>query len=134
MSVRSVPGSARDRVGGLAVRLQRWLLRSLQLMHLLLHLRHALSHALRHHPGWKHCLVVVGKLGSIGVLLGIGVGDGLVESASHGDMVGEICRQPAVEVCRSGLKMGGESSVLERKVVVLLFVHLLIDNILLGHT
>jgi len=75
----------------------------------------------------------MGELWSIRVLLSIGIGDGLVQSASHGDVVGEICRQSAVEVCRSGLKMGSESSVLERKVVILLFVHLLIDNILLCH-
>lgn len=76
----------------------------------------------------------MGELWSIRVLLRIGVGDGLVERASHRDVVGEICGQSSIEVRGSGLKMGGESSVLERKVVILLLVHLFVDDILLRHT
>ncbi len=59
-------------------------MQSLHWIHLLRHLSHTLSH----HGGWKHRLLVVGELWSIRVLLSIGVGDGLVERASHRDVVG----------------------------------------------
>ena len=78
--------------------------------------------------------MVVGKLGGVRILLGIGVGDGLVQSTSHGNMVREVCRQPSVEVSGTGLQMSGQSSVLHWEVVILFLVHFLVDHVLLGHT
>ena len=68
----------------------------------------------------------------VGVLLRICVGDCLVECASHGHMVRQICGQPPVEVRRAGLQVGRQTSVLHRQVIVLFFVHLFVHNILLG--
>lgn len=126
---RSVSGSAKNRIGRLPVRVRGWLMRSLHGMHLLWRW----AHCLRHHRRGIHRLLVVGELWSVRVLLSIGIGDGLIQGAPHGDVVRQVRGQSAVEVCRPGLEMGGESSVLEREVVILLFVHLLIDDILLRH-
>ena len=79
-----------------------------------------------------HCLLVMGKLWSVGVLLGIGVGNSLVEGTSHGDMVGEIGRQSSVEVGRTGLKMSGEPPVLHGQIIIFFLVHLLVDHVLFG--
>ena len=83
---------------------------------------------------WEHALLVVGKLRGIGVLLGVRVGDGLIESAPHRNMVGEVGGETAIEVGRAGLEVSGQSSVLKREVVVFLFIHLLVDDILFGHS
>ena len=79
-------------------------------------------------------MLVVGELWSIRVLLSVRVCNGLVQSASHCDVVGEICGQPAVEVGRPRLEMGGEPSVLQWQIIVLFFIHLLVHDILLGDT
>ena len=76
----------------------------------------------------------MGELRRVRVLLCVGVGDGLVKSTPHGYMVGEVGCQPAVKVCRAGLEVGSQSSVLEREVIVFLFVHFLVDDILFRHS
>lgn len=43
-------------------------------------------------------MLVVCELWSIWVLLSKGVVDGLVQGTPHGDMIGEVCGQSAVEV------------------------------------
>ena len=82
----------------------------------------------------EHVLLVVGELGSIGVLLSIRVGDGLIECTSHRHVVGEIGGETAIEVRRAGLEVGRQSSVLKREVVVFLFVHFLVDDVLFRHS
>jgi hypothetical protein len=78
---------------------------------------------------------LVGELRSVGVLLVVVlVAHGLAESSTHGDVVGQVCSQSAVEVGVGGLEMGCEATVLHGQVVVLLLVHLFVDHILLGDT
>ncbi len=52
------------------------------------------------------------ELGSVGVMLRVGIGDGLVKSGSHGNMVGKIRRQSSVEICGTRLKVSRKASVL----------------------
>ena len=79
-----------------------------------------------------HSRVVVCKLRSVRELLCVGTRDSLIESRSHGNMIGEVGCKPPVKVRRPSLKVSGESSILRRKIIVFLFVHFLIDNVLLG--
>lgn len=58
----------------------------------------------------------------------------LLDSRSHGDLVGQIGSQSPVEVGGPCLQMGGQTAILHREVVIFLFVHLFIDDILLGDT
>lgn len=51
------------------------------------------------------------KLWSVGVLLGVGIGDGLVKGAPHRNVVGEVGRQASIEV-RPCLEVRCEASVL----------------------
>ena len=90
-------------------------------------LRHVVSHEWR----WINVLIMR-KLGSVGVLLGVWVGDGLVQGGPHGYVVREICWQASVKVDWPRLKVGRKSSVLHGKVIIFLFVHLLIDHVLFG--
>lgn len=72
-------------------------------------------------------------LWSIGILLCVRIGNRLVKSTPHSYMVGKICGESAIEIRRTCLEMGCESSILQWQVVIFFFVHLFIDNILLGH-
>ena len=85
---------------------------------------------------WRriHALLVVSKLRSIRVLLRVGVSDGLIKSASHRDVIGEVGREASIEVCRTRLEVRRESPILHRQIVVFLFVHFLVNDILLGNT
>ena len=95
------------------------------------HLR-LLLEVLSHERRWEHALLVVCKLRGIGVLLGIRVGDSLIECTSHCHMVGEIGCETSIKVRRASLQMSCQSSVLKGKVVVFLFVHFFVDDILFG--
>lgn len=78
---------------------------------------------------------LVGELRSVGVLLVVVlVAHRLAESSTHGDVIGKIRSQSTVEVGVGSLEMSCEATVLHGQVVVLLLVHLLVDNVLLGHT
>ena len=77
-------------------------------------------------------MMVMGELRGVGILLGIGVGDGLVERAAHGNVVGQIGGQSPIEVGGPGLQMCGEATVLHGQIVVFLLVHFLVDDVLLG--
>ncbi len=66
-------------------------------------------------------------------LLRVRARDGLVERGAHGDVVRQIGRQSTVEVGRARLQVRRETPVLVGQVVVLLLVHLLVDDILLRH-
>lgn len=48
-------------------------------------------------------------------------------------MIGKVGGEASVKVGRSGLKMGGKSSILHGEVIVFLFIHLLVDHILFGN-
>lgn len=85
------------------------------------------------HEGRRIAVLVMCELRSIGVLLSVRVGDGVIHGASHGDLVGQVGVESPVEVDGSGLKMGSEPAILHGQVVVFLLIHLLVDNILLGH-
>ena len=73
------------------------------------------------------------ELRSIGVLLSIRVGDGLVQGTPHGDLIGQIGMKSAIEVDRSGLEMGSEPSILQRQVIVFFLIHFLVHDILFGN-
>lgn len=73
------------------------------------------------------------EIRGIRILLCVRVGDCLVQSTPHSDVVREIGSQSAVEVGRTGLQMSREAAVLHGKVIVLFLVHLLVDDILLGN-
>lgn len=64
-------------------------------------------------------------------MVGKGVGNGLVEGTSHGDMVGQIGGEASIEVRRASLQVGGKPTILHGKIVVFFLVHLFIDHILL---
>ena len=51
------------------------------------------------------------KLGSVGVLLSVGVGDGLVEGTPHGNVIREVSGKTSIEV-GPGLEVRCETSVL----------------------
>lgn len=95
-----------------------------------------LSLLLTHHWSWEililHSLLLI-LLTLCTKLLSIRIMDTLLESSSHGNIVGEIGGQSVVELRVGCLKMSSETSVLGWKVIVLFLVHLLVDNILLGH-
>ncbi len=84
--------------------------------------------------GRRGCSAIMwGQMRRVRKLLRVRAGDGLVEGSAHGDVVGQIGRQSSVEVGRARLQMRRETTVLVRQIVVLLLVHLLVDDILLGH-
>lgn len=58
---------------------------------------------------------------------------GIVQRRTHGDLAGEMGDESAVEVGGIAGEMGGELAVLAGEVVVLLLVHLLVDDIGLGN-
>ena len=58
---------------------------------------------------------------------------GLIECAPHGNVIREIRRESAIEICRAGLKMGREPPIPHGQIIVFFFVHLLVDDILLRH-
>ena len=74
------------------------------------------------------------ELGCARVLLGVGLRDHLINRSPDGDLIGQVGSKSSIKVCRTCLQMGSEPSILQWKVIVLLFVHLFIDNILLGHS
>lgn len=78
---------------------------------------------------------LIGELRDVGVsIIGVGVrvGHCLTKCSPHSDVIGEVCCQSPVEVCVGSLQMGGKTAVLHRQVVIFLFVHLFVDDILLG--
>jgi hypothetical protein len=77
-------------------------------------------------------VVIVCELRSVGVLLSIRVVDHLIHGTSHGDLVGQVSSKTSIEVDRAGLQVSSESSILHRKIIIFLFVHFFVDNILLG--
>lgn len=86
---------------------RHWVRRlTVRLWHRLVH------HVLRDHWGGIHLLRVVRELGSVGVLLGVGVSDSLIEGAPHGNVVGEVGSQASIEV-GPVLKVRCETSVLQ---------------------
>ena len=76
----------------------------------------------------------LGHVGRIGILLSIGSSNGLVKCRPHGHMIGQVGGQTTVEIGRTGLEVSGQMTILEGKVVILLLVHLLVDDILFGHS
>jgi hypothetical protein len=54
---------------------------------------------------------------------------GLVEGCPHRYMVTQVCTQAPVEVGTTCLQMGRQATVLVWQIIVLLLVHLLIDDI-----
>lgn len=66
-------------------------------------------------------------------LLVVGVVRHLFNCTTHCHLVCQICSQSTVEVGRSSLQVSSEAPVLHREIVVLFFVHLLIDDILLRY-
>jgi len=89
--------------------------------------RHLLLLLMGQHGRREHGHGGVGKAARVVVLLRIRVG----QRASHGDLRREVFGEPAVEVGRAGLQMGRQTLVLHGQVVVLLLVHLLVDDVLL---
>ena len=81
---------------------------------------------------WVHALAAVGKLGRIRILLGVGADDGLIQRASHSDVIGQIGRQASIEIGRSGLQVAGQAAIGQGQVVILLLVHFFVDDVLLG--
>lgn len=63
-----------------------------------------------------------------------GIGNGLTESAAHGDVVCEVGGKATVEVGILRLQVCSQSSVLHGQVVIFLLVHLLVDHIGFGDT
>jgi hypothetical protein len=49
-------------------------------------------------------------------------------------VVGQVCSQSTVEVGVGSLEMSCEATVLHRQVIVLLLIHLFVDDVLLGDT
>lgn len=59
-------------------------------------------------------------------------GDAAFERTAHGDLVGDVGIETLIKVCRIGLEMCRQSTIGQRQIVVLLLVHFLVDDILLG--
>lgn len=59
---------------------------------------------------------------------------GFLQHVSHSDVGRQIRRQSIVEDLVGCLHMGREPPILQGHIVVLLFVHLLVEHILFGHT
>ena len=95
--------------------------------------RLCLRHTWIHERRGIHVLLVMSELRSVRILLCVGIGDGLIKRTPHGDMVGKIGRQSSVKVCRTCLEVRRESPILHGEVVVFLFVHFFVDNILLSN-
>lgn len=59
--------------------------------------------------------------------------DGLTKGGTHGNVLGQVGGEAAVKIWRpGGAEVRGETAVVQWQVVVLLLVHLLVDDILLG--
>jgi hypothetical protein len=58
---------------------------------------------------------------------------GVMHGSPHSDLGRNVVAQPPPELHGGGVEMGRESLVLHWEIVLLLFVHLLVDHILLRH-